>query len=100
ASRLGNPSRNFEIFLVADEEQVSTPDFFRRLAKAGGGKARLLPAPAPLLGALLTLSGRSEARQSLIGSLELNTSKALSTGWRPPLSLDDGLRLALSSPEA
>jgi UDP-glucose 4-epimerase len=100
ASRLSGASRGFDIFLVADEEQVSTPEFFRRLAKAGGGKARLLPAPAPLLGALLTLSGRPDARQSLIGSLELDIAKAISTGWRPPLTLDEGLRLALSAKDA
>jgi UDP-glucose 4-epimerase len=96
ASRLSAASGGYEIFLVADEEQVSTPEFFRRLAKAAGGKARLIRAPAPLLSGLLTISGRAEARQSLIGSLELNIAKALSTGWRPPLTLDDGLRLALA----
>jgi UDP-glucose 4-epimerase len=100
ASRLSGASRGFDIFLVADEEQVSTPEFFKRLAKTAGGKARLVPAPAPLLGALLALGGRPDARQSLIGSLELNIAKALSTGWRPPLTLDEGLRLALSAPEA
>jgi UDP-glucose 4-epimerase len=100
ASRLSGANEGFDIFLVADEEQVSTPEFFRRLAKAGGGKARLVPAPAPLLSALLALGGRPDARQSLIGSLELNIAKALSTGWRPPLTMDEGLRLAFSAPEA
>jgi UDP-glucose 4-epimerase len=98
-SQLSVQGGGCEIFLVADEEQVSTPEFFRRLAQAAGGKARLLPAPAPLLGALLALTGRPDARQSLIGSLELNITKALSTGWRPPLTLDEGLRLALSASE-
>jgi UDP-glucose 4-epimerase len=100
ASRLSAASGGYEIFLVADEERVSTPEFFKRLANAGGTKARLVPAPAALLGALLALSGRSDARQSLIGSLELNIAKALSTGWQPPLTLDEGLRLALSEPGA
>jgi len=100
ASRLSSPGESFDVFLVADAEQVSTPEFFKRLARAAGGKARLLWAPAPLLGWLLVLSGRSDAQQSLVGSLELNITKALSTGWRPPLTLDEGLRLALSAPEA
>jgi UDP-glucose 4-epimerase len=100
ASRLSAAGKGYEIFLVADEEQISTPEFFRRLAKAAGGKARLFPAPAPLLAALLTLGGRPDARQSLIGSLELNISKACSTGWRPPLTLDEGLRLALSKSDS
>jgi UDP-glucose 4-epimerase len=100
ASRLSASGQRFDVFLVADAEQVSTPEFFMRLAKAAGRKARLLPVPEPLLGSLLTLSGRADARQSLIGSLELDISKALSTGWRPPLTLDEGLRLALSAPQA
>jgi len=99
ASRLSAVSERFDVFLVADAEQVSTPEFFMRLARAAGRKAHLFAVPEGLLGSLLTLSGRPDARQSLIGSLELDISKALSTGWRPPLTLDEGLRLALS-PEA
>jgi hypothetical protein len=30
----------------------------------------------------------------------LNISKARSTGWRPPLTLDEGLRLALSKSDS
>jgi UDP-glucose 4-epimerase len=47
------------------------------------------------LSALLKASGRREINDSLIGSLELDLSKVASTGWRPPVSLDEGLRLAL-----
>jgi UDP-glucose 4-epimerase len=46
------------------------------------------------LSALFRISGRQEARDSLIGSLELDVSKAASTGWRPQVTLDEGLRLA------
>ena len=98
--RLSNPGGKFDVFLVADEEQVSTPEFIRRLARAAGGRALLFPAPASLLSMLLTMSGRPEARHSLIGSLELDVSKAASTGWRPQFTLDEGLRLALSLPQA
>ena len=97
--RLSNPAGNFDVFLVADEEQVSTPEFIRRLARAAGGRALLFPAPASLVSLLLNISGRSEARHSLLGSLELNLSKAASTGWRPQFSLDEGLRLVFSTPQ-
>jgi UDP-glucose 4-epimerase len=49
-----------------------------------------------MLRALLTASGRQEVYDSLAGSLELDVSKAASTGWRPEVSLDDGLRQALA----
>ena len=96
--RLSNPVGKFDVFLVADAEQVSTPEFIRRLAAAADTKARLFPMPALLLSALLTAGGRPEARDSLIGSLQLDLSKAASIGWRPRFSLDEGLRLALSAP--
>jgi UDP-glucose 4-epimerase len=35
----------------------------------------------------------------MVGSLKLDLSKAASTGWRPPITLDEGLRRALTDPE-
>jgi UDP-glucose 4-epimerase len=94
--RLSQADRKFDVFLLADEEQVSTPEFIKRLAKAAGTTSRLFPLPTPVLSALFKISGRLEARDSLIGSLELDVSKAASTGWRPKTNLDEGLRLAIS----
>jgi UDP-glucose 4-epimerase len=94
-----DPTSNFEIFLVADKEQVSTPEFIERLAKAAGKNSRLFGMPPDLLGTLLSLMGRQDTHDSLIGSLELNISKAVATGWQPQVSLDEGLRLALSAQE-
>jgi UDP-glucose 4-epimerase len=99
ARRLLKPDGQFEIFLVADAEQVSTPEFIRRLARAAGKSPRLFPMPTQLLSALLAISGRQEAHDSLIGSLELDLSKAASTGWRPQVTLDEGLQHALSAPD-
>jgi UDP-glucose 4-epimerase len=96
--RLSQPAEKFDVFLVADAEQVSTPEFIRRLAAAADTQASLFPMPAPLLSALLTIGGRPDARDSLIGSLQLNLSKAASIGWQPRFTLDQGLRLALSAP--
>ncbi|OAF01301.1 UDP-glucose 4-epimerase [Bradyrhizobium centrolobii] len=92
-----DPASNFEIFLVADGEQVSTPEFIERLARASGKKPRLFRMPPELLSSLLGIVGRQDTHDSLIGSLELNVSKAIATGWQPQVSLDEGLRLALST---
>jgi UDP-glucose 4-epimerase len=92
--RLAHSGGSFEIFLVADDEQVSTPEFIRRIGAACGRKSRLLPMPIAMLNLLGTMSGRPEIRDSLIGSMEIDTSKARATGWRPQLSLDEGLRAA------
>lgn len=99
--RLAHPdaASNFEIFLVADREQVSTPEFIERLAKAAGKSPRLFSMPPDLLSTLLSVLGRQDTHDSLIGSLELNVSKAIAIGWQPQVSLDEGLRLALSAQE-
>jgi UDP-glucose 4-epimerase len=94
--RLQRPNGEFEVFLVADAEQVSTPEFVRRLARAAGTKPRLFTVPTSLLSGLFALAGRPDAHDSLIGSLELDISRAASTGWRPEFTLDEGLERALS----
>ena len=62
------------------------------LANAAGCTTRLFPIPIAVLSALFRISPQTHG--SLIGPLELDVSKAASTGWRPPISLDEGLRLA------
>ncbi len=100
AQRLLNTEKSFDVFLVADQEQVSTPEFIERLATAAGTRSRLFTMPTSILRVLLGMSGRQEVRDSLMGSLVLDVSKAAATGWRPPVSLDKGLRLALNPPDA
>jgi len=92
--RLARLTVPFDVFIVADAEQVSTSEFVRRLSIAAGVRTRLFPLPVPLLRPLLKMSGRAEMHDSIIGSLELDVSKAAATGWRPVVTLDEGLRLA------
>jgi UDP-glucose 4-epimerase len=93
--RLAALDGKFEVFLLADAEQVSTPDFVKRLARAAGVKPRLFSMPIFLLKGLLTISGREQARDGLIGSLELDLSKLASTGWRPIVTMDEALQRAV-----
>jgi UDP-glucose 4-epimerase len=95
-----DPASNFEIFLVADREQVSTPEFIERLAKASDKSPLLFGMPPKLLSSLLVVLGRQDTNDSLLGSLELDVSKAIATGWQPEVSLDEGLRLALSAQDS
>jgi UDP-glucose 4-epimerase len=97
ANRLSGAERKFDIFLVADEMQISTPELVRQIARAAGRTARLVPVPVPALQVLLKMTGRPEARDSLIGSMEIDVSKVAATGWRPPFSLEEGLRRAVSA---
>ncbi|MDA9389900.1 UDP-glucose 4-epimerase [Bradyrhizobium sp. USDA 3311] len=86
----------YRIYLVADDEQISTTAFVRRIGQAMNRTAILLPVPLRVL-TLAVQAMRPELRYSLVGSMEIDTSAALSTGWTPPLSMTQGLRLAVGT---
>ncbi|MET4327550.1 nucleoside-diphosphate-sugar epimerase [Bradyrhizobium sp. i1.15.2] len=96
-----DPASNFEIFLVADREQVSTPEFIARLAKAAGKDSRQFGMPPDLLSTLLRVVGQQDTHDSLIGSLELNLSKVTATAGirRSPSMRACGWRWRLRTPE-
>ncbi len=93
--RLLHPERSFEVFLVADDEQVSTPEFARRIGKACGQHLRLFPLPDGVLHMFFNLLRRPEFGDSLLGSMEIDITKARNTGWRPKTGLDEGLLRAV-----
>ena len=93
-----HPAAANEIFLVSDGEDLSTPELVRRLARAMGRPARLIPVPVPLLLAGAMLLGKRDVARRLLGSLQVDISKARSLlGWTPPVSVDEGLRRAVQS---
>jgi nucleoside-diphosphate-sugar epimerase len=73
-----------ELFLVADSEDISTPDLVRRIARELGRPARLFPFPPALLVAAATVLGRARTARSLCDSLQVDASKARRVlGWSP-----------------
>lgn len=93
---LSAENEKFAIYLVADSEQISTPEFIRRIAGAMNRRAFLLPVPMKVLELALRSANRPELRNSLIGSMEVDISAALSTGWKPVISMNEGLRKAFN----
>lgn len=87
-----HPSAANQIFLVSDGEDLSTTMLLRRLARALGVSACLLPIPTWVLKIGATLIGKSGVSQRLCGSLQVDINKTCSLlGWRPPMSVDDAL---------
>jgi nucleoside-diphosphate-sugar epimerase len=92
ALTLTHPAAGGGIFLLRDDDEVSTPELVRRIARALGRPERLFPFPPPLLQRAATALGRAGAAARLVGSLrvdDLATRERL--GWRPCVSLDDGI---------
>jgi UDP-4-keto-D-QuiNAc 4-reductase len=89
---LVHPAAAGETFLLRDEEEVSTAELTRRIARALGRRARLFACPPALLRQAASLAGRADAADRLLASLridDLATRQRL--GWRPRVGLDEGL---------
>ena len=94
-----HPAAANETFLVSDGEDLSTTDLIRRLAHAMGRRARLIPVPASMLMLSATLLGKRDVARRLLGSLQVDISKARQTlAWMPPVSVDEGLKRAVAHP--
>ena len=90
---LSHPAAANQTFLVSDGEDLSTPELVRRMARAVGKPARLLPVPLWLLNAGARLLDKQDKLQRLSGSLQLDISKARELlGWQPPITVNEGLR--------
>ena len=79
-------------FLVADDEDLSTPELIRRLARAMGRSPFLLPMPPGLLRAAAGLARREAEVARLTGDLAVDSSAIRATlGWRPVMPVDQAL---------
>jgi nucleoside-diphosphate-sugar epimerase len=106
---LVHPGADNSTFLVADGQDVSTPDLVRRIAALTRTRTRVLSVPLPLLrglaqgaemlGALskMSLPFDTATLQRLESSLYVDVEPLRVTlGWTPPFSLDEGLRCRLT----
>lgn len=95
---LEHPRAANETFVVSDGEDLSTTELIVRLAVAVGRKPRLISVPAGILMGIASLVGKRAALKRLLGSLSVDSSKALRIlSWTPPISVDEGLRRVAAS---
>lgn len=81
-----------QVFLVSDDEDLSTSDLLRRMARALGRPARLLPLPMWLLSGTAQLLGKKALSQRLCGSLQVDIGKTKALlEWTPAISVDGAL---------
>lgn len=88
-----HPRAAGELFLVADREQISTPELVREIARNLGRGVVLFPTSRPLIEWAGSLLG---ATVGLVTSLLIDTRRIHSLlGWTPPFTLQEGLRRSL-----
>ena len=93
-----NPKAANQIFLLSDGEDMSSKDLVKRISKALGRIPRLLPLPIALLRVLGFFVGRGLEIERLIGSLQIDSSKARQLlGWSPPQTVDEGIVQSINS---
>lgn len=77
-----HPAAAGQVFLVADGDDLSTPELLRRVARALGRKAWLLPFSPALLRLAARVAGRPGIYERLCGSLQVDAGKARKLlGW-------------------
>ena len=87
-----HPMAADEVFLVSDDQDISTPQLLRMLATAMGRPCRLVPFPTSILAPVSKLLGQHAAWDRMAGSLLLDMNKARhKLGWQPVMSLEEGL---------
>lgn len=91
---IDHPAAANQVFLAGDGEDISTTELLRAVAVAMGKPSRLVPVPAGLLMSGASILGKKAMAQRLLGSLQVDISKAQKLlGWTPPLSVEEGLKL-------
>jgi UDP-glucose 4-epimerase len=82
-----------QVFLISDEEDVSTTELLRKVGYAYGVTPRLLPVPVHFIQLVASALGKRIVADRLLGSLVVDTSKARELlGWRPVVSIDEQLK--------
>jgi nucleoside-diphosphate-sugar epimerase len=93
---INHPAAANQTFLVSDDEDLSTAELLRRMGQALKKPTKLFYVPIFLLQLGAALINKSEIYQRLCGSLQVDITKTKDLlHWKPPLSVDQGLRQAI-----
>jgi len=89
---LTHPAAAGRIYLVSDDQDMSTPELIRIIAASMNRRAVFFPFPTSLLQSAGQLLGRAEVVSRILGSLTIDMSRIKKeTGWTPPYSPETGL---------
>lgn len=88
-----HPAAAGNIFLVSDDEAMSTVELIRHMAAGIGRKARLFSVPAGLLKFAAGVLGYAGKLEKLTGNLEIDMSRTREAlDWKPPMTTVQSFR--------
>jgi len=95
---LSNLNAHREIFLVSDNEDLSTPGLIKALRKALGKRSGLFPFPLFVLRLLGLLTGKHRQVERITDSLQVNIEKSMRLlNWQPPYKVADALKMTVTN---
>jgi nucleoside-diphosphate-sugar epimerase len=88
-----HPNAPNETLLVSDGEDLSTADLLRRIGQASRRQVLLVPVSVSFMTVSARLLGKSSIARRLLGSYQVDITKTCTLlKWKPPVSVDEGLR--------
>jgi UDP-glucose 4-epimerase len=92
-----HPKASNQLFLLADEKSLSTPQLIDRMSRCMGYSSSLLiPVPAQVLRLVGSCLGQSAAIERLTESLEVSALKAHQLlAWNPLLDVEQAIQITV-----
>ena len=95
---IDHPKAANQVFLVSDDNDVSTSKLFSIMVEAFGKKARLINVSPHFLRLIAKLIGKEEMIDRLCGDLSVDIRHTKNTlDWTPVVSLVDGVKICVSN---
>jgi len=90
---ISHPKAANQVFVVSDDEDISTTKLLERLGYYLNKPAVLVSVPSSILMFFAKILGKEKMSRQLLDNLQVDISKAKKIlGWTPPVSLEIGLK--------
>jgi nucleoside-diphosphate-sugar epimerase len=98
---MNHPAAANQVFLVSDENVISTAALLDNIAQIMNQSNPLLPFPTRLLKIIAVLLGQRKTAERLIGSLQVDITKTRELlGWNPVVTFDEGIKKTVAKFQA
>ena len=92
-SCIDHPAAANQVFLVSDDNDLSTTELLRNLATAMSRPSRLIPFPTSLLALAARVFRKHEVAKRLLSNLQVDINKTKNLlGWHPVISQQEGFK--------